>query len=211
MPGMPSPVVGTYYNIWHPLGPTDKGFDFTAGFRLQDGNISAPLEFWISKETHVLLDVDSISSINRVISDTNRTGPTAADAKAAHFAIETARMLVCEKVKYQGATGIALTMSGRDLTEIIRRLSDAGLDDNTAKLIGNLGSSIREDVDVATKTWRNEWYEIDSLGGIDKVTVTGSLDPMKVVSILRQAVYGEGTVKPGLLRREIFFDLRLVR
>lgn len=206
IPGVPSQVVGAYSATFAPE-PLGIGFGFTAGFRLQDGNESEPVAFWISKDKDVLLAVDSISSINRVFSETLKSRPKWPDAKAIHVA----RLLISEKVRYQGVTGIALTMDRSDLLEVTRRLSDAGLDDNAVKLIRVLGSSMKEGVDSVSKTWSSEWYEIDSMGGVEKVTVKGSLDPVKVISILHETVYGEGTVKPGLLRRDNFVDVNLDR
>ena len=94
---------------------------------------------------------------------------------------------------------------------MISRLKNAGLDDGTCELLLKLGNERVEAVDSATREWSSSWYEVNRLGGIEKVTIRGTSIPMKLASVLRESVYKDATVRTDLLRRDIFFDLTLVR
>ena len=94
---------------------------------------------------------------------------------------------------------------------IILRLKKAGMDNGIAELLIRLSKECGETLNPDEETWSCCWYEIDRLRAIERITVRGTLKPVKAVSVLRETAYDAGTVKPNFLRREILFDLNLVR
>jgi hypothetical protein len=205
-------VVGAYYSEWNPLGVTDRGFDFGVGFYLNADNESSPINFWVGKKTKVLLEINSIAAVNNVVDDAFGSQASSGHQDNSRQAIEAARRLLSTQVASGGQSGLSLFFdSRRDLVSVVSRLKNAGLDQSTASLLLRLGEECTATETIATKEWSVVWYEIDRLGGIERVTVRGSLEPVKVVSVLHEAIFDAGKVNPALLRRSNFFDLSLSR
>jgi hypothetical protein len=205
-------IVGAYCAEWNPLGITDKGFDFCVILNLAGDDESSPEEFWISKKNRVLTEIDSIAAVNSVVADVFETPHATSHLEVSRAAIEGARRLLSTQVASDGRTGLALYFdSPQDLIRLVSRLKAAGLDKPTANLLLRLGDESAVTENVAIKEWSAVWYEIDRLGGIERVTLRGSLEPVKVVSVLHEAVFDAGKVNPALLRRSNFFDLSLVQ
>jgi len=208
--------VGAYSYDWSPLGITDKGFDFCVGFYFAGTSESSPECFWIGKKTRKLVEVNSISAVNNVIAEAFGDVVSNNNPQKSVVAIEGARHLLSTLVTSDGQTGLALYFDfpfevPEDLFRVVSRLKKAGLDETTANLLLRLGKESSVTENVAAKKWSTIWYEIDRLGGIERVTVQGSLEPVKVISVLHEIIFDAGKVNPGLLKRSNFFDPTLLR
>jgi len=203
-------IAGGYCADWNTLGLSDKGFDFGVGFYLNGNDESIPVNFWISKKTNILIEISSIAAVNNVVTDAF----VSQGASEAHgnpwLAIDAVRRLLSTQIASNGRTGLSLYFEHhRDLISVISRLKSAGLDEATTGLLLRLGGECSQTENSATKEWSAIWYEIDKLGGIERVTIRGSLEPVKVVSVLHEAIFDAGKVSPKLLDRSNFFDLSL--
>ncbi len=211
-PGMPSAVIGTYYNLWSPLGPTPNGFDFSIGFRFADGNQSTPRDIWIGKKSQMVLEVDSIAAVNLVVADSYLAEGMTRDEKAIHNTIAGIRKLLMRQSAFSGQTGIALIFERqKDLDALVQRVRQAGVDGETAAIIERLGNMAKEHIDVAAGKWNTEWYEVDPMGAVEKVSIAGELQPVRIQSVLRELLYDVGKVNPNFLRAEILFDRKKIR
>ena len=129
------------------------------------------------------------------------------------FAISTIRELLSIHMTRFGRTGFSLaldtSMGGSDgsLARAIARLQSNGLDQETADLLLHLGKDCSEKVNLDTQEWIAVWYEVDRLGGIEKVTIKGTIGPPKIRSVLREAIFDAGKVKPDILMRDKIIDL----
>lgn len=205
-------IVGAYCNDWNPLGVTVEGFNYNVGFYLSGDNESAPENFWISRKNHAIIEIDSITAVNSVIADAFEGSTSKGHSGNQKIAIEGARRLLSTQIASGGRTGFALYFSShQELVRVIARLKSAGLDEPTMNLLLQLGEKSRVTENDAAKAWSASWYEIDRLGGIERVTIQGSLEPVKVVSVLHEVVFGAGKINPDLLRRNNFYDPNLSR
>ncbi len=55
-----------------------------------------------------------------------------------------------------------------------------------------------------------QYYEVDRLGGIERVTIRGSMEPVRIASVLRESIFDAGKVRPALLKKENIFDPALI-
>jgi len=195
-------ITGGYLDTWSPFGMTDKGFDFSVGFYLEGGSESRPSNFWIDKKTKIQIEIDSISAINSVLGDVTRDNDSESKGLNDH-AVRMARVFLSIHTARNGRSGLALIFSTREkCDEVITRLRNAGLDEATGKLLTKLAEESILNANVASKEFDAIWYEVDKLGGIEKVTVRGGLEPIKVISVLREAIFDAGKVRQDILKGE---------
>ncbi len=193
-------IVGGYFQEWSPFGITDKGLDFSVGFTLEGGNESSPRNFWISKKTQTLIEIDSIAAINAVLKDVSGK-PVSSHQPNADDTILIARKLLSVHFSSAGNTGLALFFRSHEQNvETVSRLKVAGLDEATGKLLIELADQSIITSNVEAKEFQSVWYEVDKLGAIERVTIKGSLEPVNVISVLRESVFGAGRVNSDLLQ-----------
>jgi len=205
-------VVGAYASEWTPLGITDQGYDFSIGFYLDGDGQSDPLRFWIKKGAKKGIEIDSIGAVNTVLSEFDGKQAAISNPKEISHMISLARWLLSTPVLNRGQTGFPLKFEpDRELATAISRLQKMGLDSATCALLLKLGSESAETVKLNDNLWYAEWFEVTKMGGIEKASIKGTIEPMAVTNLVRELVFAPGKVKVELLRRENLVDLSIAR
>jgi hypothetical protein len=205
-------IVGAYFNGWFPFGMNSKGFDFEVGFYMNPDAESDPMNFWIGKKTKTLIEINSITAVNYVVADAFGGQPPSGCLDNTQLALKAIQRLLSIQMAGRGLTGFPLHLdSQEDLVSIDSGLRHAGLDEPTASLLLRLGKEYIEVENIGAKEWSAMWYEVDRLGGIERVTIRGSLKPVKVISVLHEAIFDAGTVNPSLLIMSNFGSFNLLR
>jgi hypothetical protein len=206
-PGIARP----FYAPGSPFGMTEKGFCFGLGFNLTDGSESGVSFFWVSAGAERPLPVDSISAVNRVSLDL-RLPISGGSLTYFSVALKPFYKLQCRLTRTNGPSPLSLYFENtKDLESVIYRLKTSGLDSEICDLLKKLGQETVIDVNTERNQWRFSWCEIDASGGIERVTLLGTTQPLRQHSILREVLFDSGHVPQQFLKRDIYFDIGLAR
>lgn len=63
---------------------------------------------------------------------------------------------------------------------------------------------------IGDKEWMRSWFEVDSLGSVEKITVTGTVDPSAMKSLQVEAVFEAGRIDVEVLKKERWLRKREV-
>lgn len=197
-------ITGAFHTPWDPLGPTDKGYIFSIGFYLSGKDESSPVIMWIPKSgNQTPTEVKSIASINAVARQITAGQPPELATKTT---IEIARRLVASTIVNKGSGGFSLDPEASNKPQwIIARLRKAGLSESDVAMLNGLVEHTRST--IGDKQWTRIWFEIDSLGSVEKVTVTGTVEPLSVKSLQVETVYGAGRIDVEILKKERSLEL----
>ena len=193
-------ITGAFNSRWSPTGVTDKGRIFSVGFYLKDGSETRPTVLWIGKNESKVIEVRSIGSVNMVLSQLVSPQDAGRNLNAA---ISIACRLIVVPVASHGQTGFALDREiNPNVEQFLSALSSQGLD---VKTQGKLEAYLRDggtEVDRNAGLWHRWWYEVDPVGSIDRVSIRGSVVPMKVTNMSNEIVADTDTVPSQMLRVE---------
>jgi hypothetical protein len=197
-------VMGAFYAPWSPLGPTDKGRIFSIGFYLSEKNESSPQIMWIPKSGgETPIEVKSLASINAVARQITADQPPELARRAT---IEIARRLVAHAIVNKGSGGFSLDPEASNKPQwIIARLRKAGLSESDVAMLNELVEQAR--FTIGDKEWLRRWFEVDSLGSVEKITVTGLLEPPSVKSLQVETVFEVGKINVDILKKERALEL----
>jgi hypothetical protein len=192
-------ITGAFHAPWDPLG-TDKGYLFSIGFFMSDKSESSPVVMWIPKSgNHSPMEVKSPASINAVARQITKGQPPNVSRQST---IEIARRLVAHTVINKGAGGFSLDPRSENNPQwIIARLRKVGLSDNDVAMLNGLLAQTR--FTIGEKEWVRSWFEIDSWGAVERITVTGVLDPPAMRSLQIEVVAEAGRLDPDVLKKEL--------
>lgn len=201
-------VTGAFYAPWSPLGPTDKGYVFSIGFYLTGKEETSPLTLWIPKSgNRTPIEVKSLATINAIARQiTAGQSPEA----ARNTTIEIACRLVSSMVVNKGTGGFTLDPRANDQPKwIIAWLRKAGLSESDAAMLNGLVEQAK--FSIGDKQWTRSWFEVDSFGSVEKITVTGVVEPPSVKSLQIETVFGAGTIGVKILKRERMLEMEVSR
>lgn len=192
-------VTGAFHAPWDPLGPTDKGYVFSIGFYLADKDESSPVIIWIPKSgNQTPMEVKSLAGINAVARQLTAGQPSELARKTT---IEIACRLVAHAIVNKGSGGFSLDPEAENKPQwIIDRLRNAGLSDGDVAMLSGLAEQAR--FTIGDKEWMRSWFEIDSMGSVVKITVTGSFEPSTVKSLRVETVFDAGRIDVEVLKKE---------
>ncbi|OIQ85107.1 hypothetical protein GALL_330510 [mine drainage metagenome] len=192
-------VTGAFYAPWDPLGPTDKGYVFSIGFFLAGKDETTPLIMWIPKSgNRSPIEVKSLAAINAIARQiTAGQSPEA----ARNITIQIVCRLVSNTMVNMGSGGFILDPNGENKPQsIITRLRKAGLSESDAAMLNGLVEQAR--FTIGNKQWARSFFEVDSLGSVEKITLTGTVNPPSVKSLQVEAVFDAGRIGVEILKRE---------
>lgn len=192
-------ITGAFHAPWDPLGPTDKGYVFSIGFFLADKEESSPVIMWIPKSgNQTPMEVKSLAGINAVARQITIGQPSELVRKTT---IEIACRLVAHTIVNKGSGGFSLDPEADNKPQwIIARLRKAGLSDSDVAMLNGLVEQAR--FTIKDKEWMRSWFEIDSLGSVEKITVTGTVEPSAMKSLQVEAVFDAGRINVEVLKKE---------
>lgn len=190
-------VVGAYSFPMTPLGPTENGVIYSIGFSLKDGTDMSPTMLWVGRTYPHPLEVNSIAAINVVV-----------DQVARGWSTSEAIRIECALIgKMTGGTNrpdFALDRANNpEVDKRITQLKESGLDQTAVALLKRLVDDSKTVIDTKANSWMRSWHEVDALGAIERVVVRGSCEPMRTNSILKETVFGAGTINANVLLRRI--------
>ena len=184
----------------NPLGIATSGLSFSVGFKLKDGAWTNPIVFWIGKRGGRQIEVNSIDAVNVVLAEAFGGAKQQPDVKDEDKAIRWARILLEVPFVVRGPSGLSLAFQDQAIaSHIIMRLEKAGLEKKVGTLLLGLSREYVVEKDEGADRWSATWYEVDKLGGVERVTIRGLLKPVVVSSILKESIYPAGTVNPKLM------------
>lgn len=192
-------IEGAFHSPWDPLGPTDKGYIFSIGFYLCGKAESSPIIVWIPKSgDQTPTEVKSIASINAVARQITADQPAELATKTS---IEIACRLVAHTIVNKGSCGFSLDPEAPNKPQwIIARLRKVGLNESDVAMLNGLVAQTRSI--IGNNEWMRRWFEIDSLGSVEKVTVMGTVEPPLVKSLQVETVFEAGRIDSEILRKE---------
>ena len=193
-------ITGAFNSPWSPTGVTDKGLIFSVGFYLKDGSETRPTVLWIGKNQSKVIEVRSLGSINSVMAQLVSAQDVRRNVNAA---IGVACRLIGAPAASHGQTGFVLDREiNSSVDEFLKALRSQGLEVKTQLKLEAYLHDRGTEVDRGTGQWRRWWYEVDQGGSIERVSVRGSIEPMKVTTISNELVADSETVPSQMLRVE---------
>lgn len=164
-----------------------------------DDVVIGPVVLWVNGSNQKPILVDSISSINRILSSiqTEVYGITTRDMIDSTMSFVRRQYLVIGP-----ETGIPLFGTYR--TRFLRKLADKLPEDRVNYLL----SVLMETAPIVTeKTWKTSWIEVDRQGGAERVIASGDVTPWKIRSISRELLLEPGEI-PIDIAVSVYRDLK---
>lgn len=198
-------VTGAFYTPWYTLGSTDKGYVFSIGFFLADKGETTPLIMWMPRSgNRSPIEVRSLAAINATV---RQLAAGQSPALTTESKINIACKLLSSTIVNKGSGGVRLDPSTENRPEwYISLLRKAGLRESDAAMLNGLVKQAK--FTVGDKQWTRSWFEVDSLGSVEKITVTGKVKPLSIQSLQVEAVYDAGRIGVEILKRERILQMQ---
>lgn len=195
-------VTGTFNTIDSTLLAVGDGRTVEAHLITEDDIIYGPIIFWISSAGAKPLMIDSIASMNAVLSELQKHPENNTQELLLNYTISLARQ---QSLLAGKATGITLVGTYQALfLRLLKRVVSAPQFESINKIVESPPPNINE----VQKTWRNTWVEIDRLGGAERVTASGVISPWQIKRIDREAVLEGGSIPLEVLSASLLRSAR---
>ena len=191
-------ISGVYRTPWDPFLPTDKGNIFSVGFYLSGNEPSTPIVMWIPHSgDRTPIEIKSLAGINIVAREIAESHP---EARVMWATIESARRFIANTIVAKGRGGFSLDPEASNNPKwVFSYLSKAGMGESDLVMLKSLLE--QASVKIGEKEWTKCWFEVDSLGSVERITIAGTVSPPAVKSLKVESVFDAGRIDVEILRK----------